>query len=75
MPSPLTHEQSEEEATKADQQGRNDRAIAAIAESVTKTMDQINLLTQQAEEQRLQAEAQRLAFIEQIRELEKMPTA
>ena len=60
--SPATPEQTEEEKMKADQRGRNDRAIALIAESVTRTLDQAEALTRQAE-------AQRLAFVKEIEKL------
>ena len=56
---PATPEQTDEEKMKADQRGRNDRAIALIAESVTRTLDQAEALTRQAE-------AQRLAFLNEI---------
>ena len=39
--------QSDEERLKAEQKGRNDRAIALIAECVTKKLDQAEALTQQ----------------------------
>ena len=44
LPTPV---QSEQERIRAEQKGRNDRAIALIAESVTKTLDQTEALTQQ----------------------------
>ena len=44
VPAPV---QSDEERLKAEQKGRNDRAIALIAECVTKTLDQAEALTQQ----------------------------
>ena len=47
---------------KAEQRGRNDRAIALIAESVTQTLDQAEALARQAE-------AQRLAFLNEIEKL------
>ena len=42
-------EQSEEDRLKAEQRGRNDRAIALIAENVTKTLNQAEALTKQIE--------------------------
>ena len=42
-----THVQSDGERLRAEQKGRNDRAIALIAECVTKTLEQAEALTQQ----------------------------
>ena len=49
---------SDEERLKAEQKGRNDRAIALIAECVAKTLDQAEALTQQI--QTLKENAKRL---------------
>ena len=55
VPTPV---QSDEERLNAEQKGRNDRAIALIAECVTKTLDQAEALTQQT--QTLKENAKRL---------------
>ena len=49
---------SDEDRQKAEQRGRNDRAIALIAECVTKTLDQAESLTQEI--QMLKENAKRL---------------
>lgn len=58
---------SVEEATKAEIQRMNDRAIALITESITEATDQVQAIAQKAEEEK-EALAERLNSAERARE-------
>ena len=59
--------QSDEERMRAEQKGRSDRAIALIAESVTKTLDQAEALTQQVQTLKENAKRLQVTLAEAVR--------
>ena len=65
--SPPMPEQSKEERMKAEQRGRNDRAIALIAENVTGTLNQVEVLAQQLEMMRDNARRMKVSLDDAVR--------